>query len=100
MAAYNTYEAVVNGVVGAVFLAFKSRRNDSRAMLMYGIEKGLINIISSLGSGYVVSGTAESLDVEYVLSAVLAGLYHSRDSMGAAGDQLMVSVISHFISTM
>jgi hypothetical protein len=40
----------------------------------------------------------DNLDTEYLLSALLAGLYHSRRAMDAAGEQLMVSIISHMIS--
>lgn len=98
--AYNTYEAFVNGVVGVVLMYIKHHRGHTKEYLMYGAEKALINVISSYASVYAVSGQADALDTEYLLSAVLAGLYHSKNSMGAAGDQLLVSIISHLISNM
>jgi hypothetical protein len=65
-----------------------------------GLEKAIINIIASLVPPYALSGSADQLDVEYLISAVLAGFYHSRNSMEAAGDQMMISIISHLISNM
>ena len=94
--AYNSYEAVVNGIVGAIYAYVKRHRSGGRDLLMVGLEKGIINLITSYASGY--AGAVNNLDVEYLLSALLAGLYHSRNSFDAAGDQLMVSIISHMIS--
>lgn len=93
--AYNSYEALVNGVVGVVY-AYTKRHRGTRDLLMVGLEKALINVITSYLSGY--AGQVDNLDTEYLLSALLAGLYHSRNSMDAAGDQLMVSIVSHLIS--
>jgi hypothetical protein len=98
--AYNTYEAVVNGIVGAIYLYVKNHRADKKHILMFGLEKALINVISSLVSVYTFTVQSDALDVEYLLSAVLAGLYHSGRAFDAAGDQLMVSIISHLISNM
>ena len=94
--AYNSYEAVVNGIVGALYAYVKRHRSGGRDLLMVGIEKGIINLITSYASGY--AGAVNNLDTEYLLSAVLAGLYHSRNSFDAAGDQLVVSILSHMIS--
>src|SRR4051812_23208541 len=98
--AYNSYEAVVNGVVGVVYHYFKSRRSDPRTLGAYGLEKAIINVIASYTSLYARSSIKEALDVEYLVSAVVAGLYHGRGFYDAAGDQLVVSIISHLISTM
>ena len=97
--ASHSYEAVVNGVVGAVYHYVKSRRSDGRSLAFYGLEKAVINFASSYASYMFASDPVSGLDVEYLLGAVLAGLYHSRDSMNAAGDQLVVSIISHLISS-
>ena len=94
--AYNSYEAVINGVVGAIYAYVKRHRSGGRDLLMVGIEKAIINLVTSYASVY--AGNVDKIDVEYLLSALLAGLYHSRNSFDAAGDQLMVSIISHLIS--
>jgi hypothetical protein len=73
----------------------KAGRSDSRALGGYALEKALINLIASYTSMYTPVGSTEQLDAEYLLSAVLAGLYHSRNSMDAAGDQLVISIVSH-----
>jgi hypothetical protein len=102
--AYNTYEAVVNAAVGVgmELARTRGRRESARNLIEIAIEKGLINILASVGSQYIPIGKSEGehLDVEYILSAVLAGLYHSRNAMMAAGEQYSVSVISHLISSM
>ena len=97
---YNAYEALVNGIVGAVYLAVRTHRTGSREMLMYGLEKAIINVIASFLSVYIVSSSVEALDIEYLISAILAGLYHSQRKFEAGGDQLVVSILSHLISQM
>lgn len=98
--AYDSYEVVVNAVVGAVYMFVKSKRSDGRTLAMYGLEKAIINALSSLGSVYAATTRSDQQDTEYLLGAVLAGLYHSSNSFAAAGDQLVVSIISHLISNM
>lgn len=98
--AYNSYEAVMNAVVGAVYMFAKSKRSDGRTLAMYGLEKAIINIITSVGSVYTASSRSDQQDVEYLMGAVVAGLYHSSNSFAAAGDQLVVSIIAHLISNM
>ena len=89
--AYNSYEALVNGVVGVVY-AYTKRHRGTRDLLMVGRES------TYQRNYFLYAGQVDNLDTEYLLSALLAGLYHSRNSMDAAGDQLMVSIVSHLIS--
>ena len=98
--AYNSYEAVMNAVIGAVYMFAKNKRSDGRTLAMYGLEKAIINIMSSVGSMYAATARSDQQDTEYLFGAVLAGLYHSSNSFAAAGDQLIVSIISHLISNM
>ena len=98
--AYNTYEAIVSGIVGAVHLYFKRNRATSKDLIEAGLEKAIINVVASLAPPYALSRKADQIDVEYLVSAVLAGLYHSRNSMEAAGDQMLISIISHLVSHM
>ena len=97
---YNAYEALVNGIVGAVYLAVRTHRTGSREMLMYGLEKAIINVISSVISVYIRTDPVEALDIEYLISEILAGLYHSQRKFEAGGDQLVVSILSYLISQM
>ena len=39
------------------------------------------------------------MDVEYLLSGLMAGLYHSGHPMSAAGEQYLISIISHLITS-
>jgi len=96
--AYNGYEALINAIVGAVYEYVRKRRGGgARDLAMVGLEKGIINLIATYAANYA-SGPADNLDVEYLVSGVLAGLYHSREMYSAAGDQVIISVISHMIA--
>jgi len=96
--AYNGYEALVNAIVGAVYEYVRKRRGGgARDLAMVGLEKGIINLLSTYAANYT-AGPTDSLDVEYLVSGILAGLYHNREPYSAAGDQVIISVLSHMIS--
>ena len=78
----------------------KSKRSNSKELMMFGLEKAVINAISSFSSFYVATTAGDQLDAEYLAGAALAGLYHSSRMFDAAGDQLIVSIIAHLISNM
>lgn len=98
---YNIYEAFINAMVGAGVYAFNHGTRNTRGLLEYSAEKAIINFIASWISYYVNIGSmdTENMDVEYITSAILAGLYHNGRSMSAAGEQFAVSVFSHILTT-
>ena len=56
---------------------------------------------SCFGGGFLAcTSPVQALDIEYLISAILAGLYHSQRKFEAGGDQLVVSILSHLISQM
>ena len=99
---YEFYEGVMNAVVGAVYVSAKMKRLDVKQLVMVALEKFFINRLSSLGSDSICTATTtgERLDIEYLAGAVLAGLYHSGRAFDAAGEQLVISIIAHLISSM
>lgn len=102
----NAYEALVNGVAGAVVLTLRSKRMPALdQMFKFGLEKAIINVVGSvLGSYFASSITGvNQLDIEYLSSAVAAALSSywktGYSAMYLAQEQMMVSLISHLIAT-
>jgi hypothetical protein len=98
---YNLYEAFINAAVGAGIYAFNHGTKHTRGLLEFALEKAVINGIASAVSYYTNIGTGdpEQMDVEYLTSAILAGMYHSHVPMSAAGEQFLVSVLSHILTS-
>jgi len=102
----NAYEALANGIAGAIVLPLRSKRMPNlEQMLKFGLEKAIINVVSSILGSYItpsISGVNE-LDIEYLSSAVAAALSSSwkpgYSAMYLAQEQMMVSLISHLITT-
>lgn len=102
----NAYEALVNGIAGAVVLTLRSKRMPAlEHMLKFGLEKAIINVVSSILGSYItpnISGVNE-LDIEYLSSAAAAALSSAwkpgYSAMYLAQEQMMVSLISHLIAT-
>ena len=102
----NGYEALVNGLAGAVVLTLRSKKIPGlEHMLKFGLEKAIINVGSSYLSAYIspmVTGVNQ-LDIEYLSSAIAAAIStYWKPGMTptyAAQEQMMVSLVSHLIAT-
>lgn len=102
---FNAYEAGVNAVAGAIVLSLRSKKMPTlNHMLMFGLEKAIINVIGSYVGSSIdtkMSGVSQ-LDVEYLSNAIAAAMtsyWNRRSGFDMASEQLMVSLISHLITT-
>ena len=101
----NGYEALVNGVDGAVVLSLRSKKLPGlERMLKFGLEKALINVLGSVLGHYLspmVDGV-NPLDIEYLAQAIAGGIssYWNPGLSGTylAQEQLMISLVSHLIA--
>jgi hypothetical protein len=101
----NAYEAAINGIVGDVLLILRTKRTPGFETLLkhFGI-KAVINIIGSAIANYLPVGGIAPLDMEYLstsLAAVLLNMFMKEGMTWtyAAGEQALVSIISHALTT-
>ena len=98
----NAYEALVNGIAGAIVLTLRSKRMPNlEQMLKFGLEKAIINVVSSiLGAESTpnIRGVNE-LDIEYLSSAVAAALSSVWKPGYSAMYLAQEQMISHLIAT-
>ena len=101
----NGYEALVNGVAGAVVLSLRSKKLPGlERMLKFGLEKALINVLGSVLGHYIspmVDGV-NPLDIEYLAQAIAGGIssYWNPGLSGTylAQEQLMISLVTFLIA--
>ena len=96
----NGYEALVNGVAGAVVLSLRSKKLPGlERMLKFGLEKALINVLGSV-LGHYISPMVDG--IEYLAQAIAGGIssYWNPGLSGTylAQEQLMISLVSHLIA--
>ena len=100
----NAYEAAVNGVVGDLLLIARTKKVPGlELMLKHGLEKALTNIVgSAIAYNFPVSAIAP-LDMEYLSTSLIAALsqmWHPGTSMTfLAGEQALISILSHTLTT-
>jgi hypothetical protein len=99
----NAYEALVNGIVADILLVMRSKRIPQfEILLKHGAIKAGINVVGTLIANYLPLANVNSLDVEYLSGAIAAAALSSMTNQSptyAAGEQALISILSHMVST-
>lgn len=100
----NAYEAIVNAVVADILLLMRSKKTPGfDTLLKHGGMKALINVAGSVLAAYAPVGNVNPLEVEYLSGAAAAALLSSFGGGASptylAGEQVLISIISHMITT-
>ena len=100
----NIYEALVNAVAANVVLTLRSKRMPGLdTMVKFGLEKALINTAGSFIASYMPIEGVNPLDLEYLSTALAAGISsYWKPGVTAsylAMEQMLISLVSHLITT-